>query len=243
MEMNVDHSKDYYFICDGVGSSDKNELPRGARVFVMNEEAAFPVPLHAAIPRYPRSFGSQAEGPYESIRQLKDNSMLFKELQNTNPKRAAQIFQDKHLVKYTPEAHTVVSAGHDEEFGRDAQVIIEHTMRPSFNKQDASGMHYYDPLFVKVCQWVAIDQTTGVRSAYVELFNLRVKRWIKKKDVTTFYPEGWSLDRILSECKHAYINRRRITETRHEGISQSGVRIVFIYTSTRSLKTAYPVIG
>ena len=178
----------YYFIVDEVGSSDKADLRTGIRVFMMPEPMAFPPVSHPSIPRL-AAYLDDGEGPYESIRQLKENSELFQALQKADPKRAAAIFEKRFLIGLDPGKYALYESTVDDEFHKLIYPLLLHTVLGSIRKNDVSGVHYFDPERIRVERLVSFDEQTKVWQAHIKVYNPNRDKWIPKRDPATFFPD------------------------------------------------------
>lgn len=222
----------YYFISDSIDSTPV-DLPVGPRILVLAESMVFNVPGYVFCPL------EDTEGPYESVRQLKENSEMFKRLISTSPKRAQKIFEDRYLISMGWEECAALPITIDDEFHNIIFKILHHTLVGSFKNKDVSGIHYYDEAWVRSREIISIDNR-GVFEAFVDVYNHYTNQWIQKQALTSFFPKSLSFTGIAMECEYAYKRRIRLSETKFVGISESGIMIVFFFRNNQ-LQTVYPV--
>jgi len=70
--------------------------------------------------------------------------------------------------------------------------------------------------------------------------------WEKKRDASTFFPDTWDEDKIISEIEFAYSNKINYEtkggNTRWRGISREGVVIEgFLKNSDNTITSSYPI--
>lgn len=221
----------YYYIIDDVASSNFSDLPRGPRIFMMPEDKVFPG--QGRVMQY-----EAGDGPYETINQLKTNSEIFQNLILNNPRRVSKILEDNNIIK--PDGLITYVRNGNEEFEKEIYNIIKHSRGLNVSK-GVSGVHHFDPRFVRVVELLRHDEVTGIWEAYIEVYNSNTDKWIAKQQTTTFFPTQWSLTRILKECEFAYGNRKKLSETKYIGVNETGLKIVFIYDRCHNLGTVYPI--
>lgn len=211
----------WYYIDEDIDGGD--DLPVGTRVLV----------LPKGLPLGEKS----AEGPFNSIGEVK-SSKMFRQLLKENPKRAVKIFEKRYL--HTEIAHlSFYVGGIDSNYEKCIPILLKHSILGETKKQ-VSGIHLQTTFntHVRILKESNPDQN-GVWKADIEVFNQNSDTWIKKSE-TTFFPKEWTSTRLISECWYAYNNRRKITDTKFESVTASGVPIVFIYDKDQNLKTVYP---
>ncbi|MBA4746270.1 MAG: EndoU domain-containing protein [Muricauda sp.] len=191
------------------------------------------------IPAYIKIAFEKGEGPFQSLRNLKRNSKIFLRLKQTNPRRAQQIVKEQHI-------HTVAgmfSTPHGSEYQIETIDLFSHCTKGRVKNGSVTGVHFYDPLKVKIINVLKENDETGVFEAEFEYYNSSTKKWIKKRSSSTFFPRTWQRGKLLQECQNAYDlikgskpNNGIVLSKTSEGIE---VEIVF---KEGALKSIYPLI-
>jgi hypothetical protein len=65
--------------------------------------------------------------------------------------------------------------------------------------------------------------------------------FIRKSDRSTFFPDGWSKQKIHEELAFAYSTKYGVGPNKYIGVMSNGVDIVF-YVKNGKITTAYPSI-
>jgi hypothetical protein len=222
---------EFYYIVDGV-ISNPHTLPVGLRVLV------FPISM-IRLPNNAILEFEHGEGPYESIKQLKKHSELYRALLLTDPKRAIKIFEDRFVERV--ERSIMYAPKGNKDFEKQIYKILLHTYKGIVSKKDVSGVHYYNADYVKVIERLGFDGQSGVQIAMIEVRKSKSNKWVTKRQPTTFFPLNWSMTRVIAECEHAFLNRVKTSETKYKGITKSGVLVTFIFDYAGNLKTVYPI--
>ena len=214
--------KDYFFIINSV-VSDPQDIPEGARIFKMRVEN-----LYFKFP--------EADGPYESLNELKRDSLIYKELKISNPKRAKLIIQEK-LIRCLEQG--IIWPDNNSEYQQNIYKILQHSTNGIVNRRGVLGIHFFDPKKIRIIELINPENEFGIFEAKIEVYNINSGKWIKKSQASTFFPKEWSLQRLINECYPAFMNKMKLTETKFVGKTYSGISVVFIY-SGKVLKSIYP---
>lgn len=121
-----------------------------------------------------------------------------------------------------------------------------HIFQGLINSQhSAVGYHHRfngkDSDRARLVTLVSPSNSQGVYVGRVEILNPATGKWVKKLSPSTFFPDRWSQDQVLSEIRGAFATVNAPKE-RWQGISPSGIRIEGFYSKvTNSINTAYPI--
>ena len=224
------HTDGYrFFIVSGYVSSmdDGQGLPEGPRIFKVP-------PFHPYV--------EPADGPYLSIRNLKRNSRIYKELERKNAKRARKITEERFIIE---PADFILTPRTDEGLPIELVGAIQHCIKGKVKGKSVSGMHYFSDSHMRIVEFLRTNATTGVWEAKVEFYDKRTKKWIEKTNPSTFFPQTWILQRVFDECVYAYFNMEREKVSGKNNVyrtkTKSGVTIYLVIIQEK-LKTLYPSI-
>lgn len=222
LAVNLGH---YYYILNDVFTTDKESLKTGVRIFK--------IPTDRII-----DF-TKGEGPFDSIKNLKKSSKIFKNLQRQDTKRAQQIILDKNVCKVKGFALREKDKTVDLDFIK----LLEHTTKGKIIGNKISGVHYYNPERVKILRVLKVNKLTKVCEAEIEYFNPKTNEWIKKEKPTTFFPLTWNENQLFHECEYAFKNMKKKENSDSvyysKTISNIDVEIIKI---NENVKSIYPLV-
>jgi Bacterial EndoU nuclease len=215
----------YYYILNDVFTTDKESLKTGVRIMK--------IPTNLII-----DF-AKGEGPFDSIKKLKNNSKIFKNLQNDNSKRAQQIFLDKNICKVKGYA----LREKDKTVNLDFIKLLEHSTKGRIIGKKVSGVHYYNSKRVKIIKVIRENKLTRVFEAEIKFLNLKTNEWIKKEKPTTFFPLTWNENQLFHECEFAYNNmkKKENSDKVYSSKTISNIRVEIIKINGK-VKSIYPLI-
>ncbi|WP_416443576.1 EndoU domain-containing protein [Leeuwenhoekiella sp. A16] len=214
----------YFIVPNGI-STDKQALKAG--------EFIIKVPFN-----FPTTF-ADGEGPYNSIRGLKKNSTIFKNLISNNPRRAQKILVETNIIK--PSEFIFHPKGIS--FNAETMDVYLHAVNGRVSNSDVTGVHYYDKQKVRIIELIAKNKETGVFSAKIEYFDHRTNKWLRKKLASTFFPITWNRGNVLSECKYA-IERIKLPNEGNRKIeseTSNGIKVI-LQIKDGKIKTIYPLL-
>ncbi|MBL1279101.1 MAG: EndoU domain-containing protein [Fluviicola sp.] len=220
-----------YFITDDYMSSasnSDNDLSPGPRIFK--------TPLDFLI-----KF-SRGDGPYKSLRSLKRNSTIYKELSRSNSRRIQQILKDKNIVEFT---NNLIPYPRNKGIPQDMLRMITHSTNGLITKGKISGIHFYDPEKVRIVEELDFDEKSEVWEAVIEFYDKKKDVWRLKDNPSTFFPKKWTVQQLFYECMHALedsdMQLVRGAEHKYKSQTLSGIH-VYIIKKNNLLKTIYPII-
>ena len=179
----------YFYIFDDYSTSGENDLKTGPRIVRIPENKSN---LNFKV----------GDGPFKSIQSLKKYSQIFKDLAKRNPKRVQQIIKEENIEKV--KNFVIISA--NSEYKKEFIDLLNHTTGGQIKNKQVYGIHFFDPDRMRIIDYHENDNTNGVWSAKIELFNSKTKEWVKKKKVNTFFPKHWTINQLFHECYYAFIH-------------------------------------
>ena len=179
---------------------------------------------------------NQAEGPFDSIVELKKKSFIFSnvKLQKHRQRilKSGNIKETKNWIA-TEKGTTCDTAF----FGS-----LYHTLVGKITKQKVSGVHFFNPDEIRIIEKISMNNTTGVYSARIEKLNMNTGEWIEKDEITNFFPDSWSINQLFHECLYAYKNKIQVSNNIYKSQTKSGIIIKFVFDEHGKLRTFYPEI-
>lgn len=179
----------------------------------------------------------KAEGPFNSLSELKKKSFIFSTvIKQKNRDRISNRYNIKELQGFLP-------------IRGDIKVeltflnSLNHTIVGKISKQKVKGLHFYNPDEIKITERIAEDIRTGVYSARIEKFDKNTGLWIKKEEITTFFPDNWSIHRLFYECLFAYENKKQDSGNLYSSNTISNVPMKFVINEEGKIITFYPTIS
>ncbi|CAQ83260.1 MULTISPECIES: EndoU domain-containing protein [Photorhabdus] len=80
----------------------------------------------------------------------------------------------------------------------------------------------------------------GVYQGKVEIFDVKTNQWIPKGADSTFFPQSWNRQKIMSEIRGAYQNGTIQPNGKWSGTSPSGIKIEGWLDASGNINTAFP---
>ncbi|MCT8342710.1 DUF637 domain-containing protein [Photorhabdus kleinii] len=141
-------------------------------------------------------------------------------------------------------ASKLIHQAHDE-IGILSKVNVEHVFHGEINRKGkAVGFHHEASIGhqgkARITEITDLSNAQGVYRGKVEVFNSQTGQWVSKDPKSTFFPQSWNRQQVLSEIKGAYKNST-MQGSKWEGISPSGVRIGGYLDKNGNINTAFPV--
>jgi hypothetical protein len=206
--------------------SEVGDLSNGERIITLDTN--MPIILNS----------KDLEGPFYDLKGLIENSLVYKELQNNNPRRAHKIIQPENIR--IPESHILVPKGRT--FKVDFVEAFVHSIFGEFDENKVKGIHFYDEKKVKIIE-VIDSNDKGVFKAKIEAYDFRTLKWKAKEKPTNFFPQDWDKTVLLDELYFADKSKilRIGKEKIYDAVTKSGVNVVFVIENGK-IKTIYPVL-
>ncbi|OCA69066.1 hypothetical protein BBI01_17800 [Chryseobacterium artocarpi] len=178
------------------------------------------------------------EGPYNNLKDIKSDSTIYKNLLESNPRRAQKIFEEKFIVRV--KNIIVFPDLKDNVFMGFIYKIMQHSLNGRISSDDVSGIHLISEK-VKIIEVIKEELDLGIKKCIIEVFNERTGKWILKSEPTTFFPEHWDLQLLINECYFAFSTKIQINNYTFQGVTSQGITLEFIIKNGE-LRTVYPLI-
>ena len=179
---------------------------------------------------------SQGEGPFNSLYELKKRSFIFNSIKSQKLKD--RVSKNKNITEIEDLILTEPGSSFDKTFIDS----LHHTTVGKISKQKVKGVHFYHPDRIKILEKISVEETTGVYSAKIKKLNENTGQWIEKEEITTFFPDNWSIHQLFHECAYAYENKVKDSGNIYLANTPSGVQIKFVIDGNNKIITFYPVI-
>lgn len=176
------------------------------------------------------------EGPFNSLYELKRKSVIWAGVKKEKDKQ--KILKSKNIEEITGFIIT------DETFGIEKNYFdsFSHITIGKVSNKHVSGVHFYHPDKVRIKGIVNRDIKTGVYSAKIELFNKNTSKWIEKKEITTFFPNDWTVSKLFLECYYAFKNKIQVSEKEYVSKTRNGIDVKFFIDEKDRILTFYPIL-
>lgn len=216
--------KTLYYIHNKIVSTDNLSSNGITRIF------AIPSDLCSLVLR-------EGEGPFSSLRNLKRNSLIFKQIAKCSSKLANQILNERNIIQVKDFVLT-----DDQEFSNDFIRLVDHTIRGQIHRREVYGIHYFDPCIMRIRENLKPENEFGVWTAKIDLFDKQYNRWIQKVQETSFFPKIWSLGQLFHECFFAFTNKVKDDTKKniYTSKTESGIKVEIVI-SEKKVKSIYPI--
>nr|WP_249663075.1 EndoU domain-containing protein [Pectobacterium parmentieri] len=129
---------------------------------------------------------------------------------------------------------------------RDPKINAEHVFHGEINKnRKAVGFHHRASIGhegkARIGEITNAPNQHGVYTAKVEAFDKSSGTWVAKGRDSSFFPDSWNRQKVMSEIRGAYNNGTVSSDGKWSGISPSGVKIEGWLGKTGNINTAYPI--
>jgi hypothetical protein len=178
------------------------------------------------------------DGPYQSIRDLKRNSAIFKRLATKNSKYVQKVLDEKNIRVIKGAIWVPKEKSYSKEFIK----IIDHTIRGHVKDKNVLGVHFFDGKKMKLRELINPENEKGVWKARIDFFDINNNSWVEKKQITTFFPRNWSIHQLFHECDYAFNNKIKDdkSKSKYTSYTISGIKVeIIIYND--EVKSMYPL--
>jgi hypothetical protein len=179
----------------------------------------------------------EAEGPYLSLRNLKKNSLIYRQLLRKNPKKAQEILQETkiHNIKELLFVE-------DKTYPKDLIKLFTHTIKGNISNKNVFGIHYFNNTFMRIRELINQENSKGVWEAKIDVYDKLNNTWIEKRPTTTFFPKDWNITQLFHECEYACEHKIKVinSENRFSSKTLSGINVVIIIINN-IVKSIYPI--
>ncbi|RYC37114.1 EndoU domain-containing protein [Pectobacterium zantedeschiae] len=128
----------------------------------------------------------------------------------------------------------------------DPKINAEHVFHGEINKKGkAVGFHHRASIGhegkARIGEITNAPNQHGVYTAKVEVFDKSSGTWVAKGRDSSFFPDSWNRQKVMSEIRGAYNNATVSPGGKWSGVSPSGVKIEGWLDKTGNINTAYPI--
>ncbi|MEI6332302.1 MAG: EndoU domain-containing protein [Pseudanabaena sp.] len=123
----------------------------------------------------------------------------------------------------------------------------KHIFEGEINRRGlAVGYHHRangkDSASARLEKIISNPNAQGLYVGKVQIRNSSNGQWLSKSAPSSFFPDRWSRNQVLSEIRGAFANAPNPSAEPWQGTSPSGIRISGYYNrSTNTINTAYPI--
>jgi len=216
--------KTHFYIGDNITTTNPEDLQRGVRIVCIKAE-------------YILIKFERLDGPYDSIKQLKKESSIFKKLAKTNPSRVQKILEKKNIFNATKFILTEKNKSSKIDFIK----TIQHSIKGEVRSKTIFGIHFFDNDKMKIKKMIEDCDNNGIWKALVEVYDMEQNKWFEKE--STFFPRNWSLTQLFYECDFAYQNKEKCNEKQfiYSAKTLSGIPVELV-VKNNELKSIYPIM-
>ncbi|WP_425516847.1 DUF637 domain-containing protein [Photorhabdus caribbeanensis] len=127
-----------------------------------------------------------------------------------------------------------------------SSINVEHVFHGEINRRgNAVGFHHEAGIGyqgkARITAITAPPNAQGIYRGKIEVFNPQTGQWVQKGPESTFFPQSWSRQQIMSEIRGAHKNATIQPNGKWEGVSPSGVKIGGYLDNNGNINTAFPV--
>lgn len=176
------------------------------------------------------------EGPFVNLYALKKYSRLINELKKSDIKQYIKVLKDENFIN----TEDVIFISKNKHFPIDFKDMVEHGIKGNIKNGTVSGGHFLSENSIRVIEETYID-TNGVIEGFVEIYDHRFNKWIKKERKSTLFPKFWNLQKYFDECVYAMENKSPITENKFTSKTTCGIDTIIIVKKNK-LISFYPVL-
>ncbi len=180
---------------------------------------------------------NQGEGPFSSLYELIKRSFIFSSIKSQKLKD--RVSKSKNIKEIKDLIFTKPDSSYEKTFIDS----LHHMTVGKISRQKVKGVHFYHPDRIRIIKKISIEETTGIYSAKIEKLNENTEQWIEKDEITTFFPDSWSMHQLFHECAYAYENKTHDTGNIYLASTPSGVQVKFIIDENEKIITFFPVIN
>ena len=177
----------------------------------------------------------QAEGPYDSIYNLKKKSLIFNSIKLQKHKE--RVLSNKNIK----EIVEFVKIPFEQEYELTFIKAFHHINVGKIIKQEVKGVHFYNPDRIKILEIVNKNEFTGVYVAKIGKYDLKSDSWIEKKELTNFFPDEWDLAKLFKELNYAYNHKNHFDGKIYMSETSEKIPVKLIIDKNEIL-TIYPMI-
>jgi len=177
----------------------------------------------------------ELEGPFYSIPDLKSNSKIYSSI--TNDKTKQSILKPENILEF----EKLILFPFEHSYEPDFIKLFLHVWVGKINKNDVSGVHFYNSDRIQIEEVIEFNHETEVYSAMIKYFDIEKKEWINKSKPTNFFPDKWTLQKLFKELDVAYRNKVHFKSAIYYGYTTEKIKVKIIIKENKAL-TMFPLI-
>ncbi len=217
----------FYIFQNGVDSESLkvSELPQIRKIKFLNGNS------------YPKFDDlNQAEGPFDSIFNLKRKSIIFSNIKlQKHKQRVVSPKNIKEIKEFTKIPFE--KSGYDLTFIK----AFHHINVGKIIKKKVKGVHFYNPDRTRIDEIIKKNEKTGVYIAKISKYDLNSNHWIEKDEPTNFFPDEWNLSKLFYELNFAYKNMQLLEGKVYMSKTTEGIPVKLIIDK-KEIITIYPLL-
>ncbi len=179
---------------------------------------------------------NEGEGPFNSLYDLKRKSLILSVVKLQ--KHRQRILKSNNII----EIKSLIYSEVDKTYSKSFMDGFSHITVGKISDKELKGVHFFNPITTRIVERIDFDINTQVYSAKIEQFNRQSKEWIPKNEITTFFPDNWSLNELFHECEFAYKNKIKKDERTFYSRTSNGILVKFIIDNNEKIITFYPIL-
>jgi len=177
---------------------------------------------------------NEAEGPFSSIYELEQKSFILSEVKLE--KHRKRILKTSNMF----EVKDFIKTDCSDTFSLDFMDSFSHITMGKISDKKVKGIHFYNPKIIRILQVLEMDSKTKVYSARISRLNQQTGKWIDKEEITTFFPDEWTIDKLFQEYNYAFRNKVKIKGREYHSRTSEGI-LVKIVMDNGKIITFYPI--
>ena len=125
-------------------------------------------------------------------------------------------------------------------------INVEHVFHGEINRRGrAVGFHHRGSIGheskARVIAITSEPNAQGIYRGTVEIFDASSGVWVQKGPGSTFFPDNWSRQKVMSEIREAFNSSTIEPNGKWSGVSPCGVTIEGWLDRSGNINTAYPI--
>lgn len=179
--------------------------------------------------------GLEFEGPFDTIKELKLNSIIYKNIECSVKKY--KILKEENIKDFD----NIILFPFEHTYSPDFIYLFLHAWIGKLNENKVSGIHYKSKN-VKIDNIINYNYKNYTYNAKFSVYNETRNKWMSINQVTTFFPDHWTVQKLFKELDIAYNNKVHFNGNVYYGFTTDNIKVKIIIDGN-SAKTMYPVIN
>ena len=177
--------------------------------------------------------GNELEGPFNSIQELKLKSNIYKQI-NCSIRRS-KILEEKNIL----EIKRINLIPFEHSYSSEFIYLFLHAWKGKLKKNKVSGIHYKSNE-VRIDNIINFNYDNYTYNAKCSVYNASNNKWVSKNQITTFFPDNWTIQNLFKELDVAFNNKTHFNGNVYYGFTTNNIKVKIIIDG-KSAKTMYPV--